>query len=123
MEAYALKEAQIAIFCKEIERLQCGNDTLTASNQILVDTISIMRADHAVDMARVKAEMAPGFSWPDPDMAQQMSSKLDDTQVEKVKMAQKIAWLTRALNRVTAKLDEITAERDELGGKHANRPQ
>ena len=116
-----MKEAQIAIFCKEIERLQRANDTLTASNQILLDTISIMRADHAVDVARVKAEMAPGFSWPDPDMAQQMSSKLDDAQVEKVKMAQKIAKLTRALNRVTAERDEAIAERDELRGQHANR--
>ena len=123
-----MKESQIAIFCNEINRLQRDNDTLTASNQIMQDAISIMQADHAVEVARVKAEMAPGFSWPDPDMAQQMSSKLDDAQVYRVKMAQKTAQLIRARNRAIAERDKALAELNEalaelnaLRGQHANR--
>ena len=101
-----MKETQIAIFYNEIDRLQRANHTLTASNQILLDVISTMRADHAVAVARIKAEMVPGFSWPDPDRVRHLSSKLDAVQVDMVKMAQKIAKLTR-------KHDIAIAERDK----------
>lgn len=93
--------------------------TLTASNQILVDTISTMRADHAVKTALL-TEMAPGFSWLDPDMAQQMSSKLDIAQADRVKMSQKITKLIRALNRAVGEKDKAVGELNELRGQHTN---
>ena len=120
-DAVPLKGARVAIFCNEIHRLQQAIDTLTASNQIPVDTVSTMLADHAVKTAQIRAEMAPGFSWPDPDMAQQMSFKLDVAQADSVKMAQTIAKLTRERDRAVAERDEAVAELNELRGRHANR--
>ena len=116
-----MKETQVAIFCNEIGRLQRANDTLTASNQILLDVISTMRADHAVAVARIKAEMAPSFSWPDPDMVQHLSSKLDAVQADVVKMSQKIAWLIRERDKANADLEVAMEELIELRGQHANR--
>ena len=46
-----------------------ANDTLAESNRILLDAVTTMKMEHAAGMQRLRGEMAPGFSWPDPDQS------------------------------------------------------
>ena len=39
------------------------------SNRILPDAVTTMRMEHAAGMQRLRGEMAPGFSWLDPDQS------------------------------------------------------
>ena len=60
---------QLAAYREEICRLHHANDTLAESNHILPDAVTTMRMEHAAGMQRLRGEMAPGFSWPDPDQS------------------------------------------------------
>ena len=60
---------QPAAYREEICRLHHANGTLAASNRILLDAVTITRMEHAAGMQRLRGEMAPGFSWPDPDQS------------------------------------------------------
>ena len=60
---------QLAAYREEICRLHHANDTLAESNRILLDAVTTMRMEHAAEMQRPRGEMAPGFSWPDPDLS------------------------------------------------------
>ena len=60
---------QLAAYREEICRLHHANDTLAESNRILLDAVTTMRMEHAAEMQRLRGEMAPGFSWPDPDQS------------------------------------------------------
>ena len=42
---------------------------MAESNRILLDAVTTMRMEHAAGMQRLRGEMAPGFSWPDPDQS------------------------------------------------------
>ena len=61
--------AQLAAYREEICRLHHASDTLAESNRILLDAVTAMRMEHAAGMQRLGGEMAPGFSWPDPDQS------------------------------------------------------
>ena len=61
--------AQLAAYREEICRLHHANDTLAESNRILLDAVTTMRMEHAAEVQRLRGEMAPGFSWPDPDLS------------------------------------------------------
>ena len=43
-----------------------ASDTLVEPNRILLGAVTTMRMEHAAGMQRLRGEMAPGFSWPDP---------------------------------------------------------
>ena len=60
---------QLAAYREEICRLHYANDTLAESNRILLDAVTTMRMEHAAEVQRLGGEMAPGFSWPDPDQS------------------------------------------------------
>ena len=60
---------QLAAYREEICRLHHANDTLAESNRILLDAVTTMKMEHAAGMQRLRGEMAPGFSWPDPDQS------------------------------------------------------
>ena len=60
---------QLTAYREEICRLHHANDTLAESNRILLDAMTTMRMEHAAGMQRLRGEMAPGFSWPDPDQS------------------------------------------------------
>ena len=60
---------QLAAYREEICRLHHANDTLAESNRILLDAVTTMKMEHAAEMRRLRGEMAPGFSWPDPDQS------------------------------------------------------
>ena len=60
---------QLAAYREEICRLRHANGTLAESNRILLDAVTTMRVEHAAGMQRLGGEMAPGFSWPDPDQS------------------------------------------------------
>ena len=60
---------QLAAYREEICRLRHANDALAESNRILLDAVTITRMEHAAGMQRLRGEMAPGFSWPDPDQS------------------------------------------------------
>ncbi len=60
---------QLAVYREEICRLHHANDTLAESNRILLDAVTTMKIEHAAEMQRLRGEMAPGFSWPDPDQS------------------------------------------------------
>ena len=60
---------QLAVYREEICRLHHANDTLAESNRILLDAVTTMKMEHAAEMQRLRGEMAPGFSWPDPDQS------------------------------------------------------
>ena len=59
----------LAAYREEICRLHHANDTLAESNRILLDAVTTMKMEHAAGMQRLRGEMAPGFSWPDPDQS------------------------------------------------------
>ena len=61
--------AQLAAYREEICRLHHANDTLVGSNRILPDAVTTMKMEHAAEVQRLRGEMAPGFSWPDPDQS------------------------------------------------------
>ena len=60
---------QLATYREEICRLHHANDTLAESNRILLDAVTTMKMEHAAEVQRLKGEMAPDFSWPDPDQS------------------------------------------------------
>ena len=60
---------QLAAYREEICRLHHANDTLAESNRILLDAVTTMKMEHAAEMQRFRGEMAPSFSWPDPDQS------------------------------------------------------
>ena len=60
---------QLAAYREEICRLHHANDTLAESNRILLDVVTTMKMEHAAEMQRLRGEMAPGFSWLDPDQS------------------------------------------------------
>ena len=60
---------QPAAYREEICRLHHANGTLVGSNRILLDAVTAMGMEHAAGMQRLRGEMAPGFSWPDPDQS------------------------------------------------------
>ena len=60
---------QLAAYREEMCRLHHANDTLAESNRILLDAVTTMNVEHATEMQQLRGEMAPGFSWPDPDQS------------------------------------------------------
>ena len=60
---------QLAAYRGEVCCLHHANDTLAESNRILLDAVATMNMEHAAEMQRLRGEMAPGFSWPDPDQS------------------------------------------------------
>ena len=68
---------------------------MTECNGVLLGIIEALRGDHAAELRRIKAEMAPGFTWPD-------SGRADDLEAAKADLA------------------EVTAERDELLRRYAH---
>ena len=60
---------QLAAYREEMCRLHHANGTLAESNRILLDAVTTMKMEHATEMQRLRGEMAPGFSWPDPDQS------------------------------------------------------
>ena len=60
---------QPAAYRGEMCRLHHANDALAESNRILLDAVTTMKMGHAAGMQRLRGEMAPGFSWPDPDQS------------------------------------------------------
>ena len=60
---------QLAAYREEICRLHHANGALAESNRILLDAMTTMRMEHAVGMQRLRGEMAPGFSWPNPNQS------------------------------------------------------
>ena len=74
-EACTLRESEHAVYRNEIARLHCQLDMKNAANQILRDAMTVQRANHAAEMARVRREVAPGFSWSDPDGASLLLAK------------------------------------------------
>ena len=120
-------------------------DNLSASNQILRDALAAQQANHIVEVARIRAEMAPGFSWPDPDGVSLLLNKIDAQRAEMVKMAARMTKSSVEHSKAKAeiadlrgenaelraalaaerggnayKLDRITAERDALRALYAN---
>ena len=108
-----MKATQHAIYRNEIRRLHHSNDALAASNQVLRDALSAVRADHAAGVARIRAEMAPGFSWPDPDSTVRLSARLKELRAEMAGMATKMA-------KITVERDRAIEERDYLRRRHAH---
>ena len=90
-----MNQTQLAPYRDEIRRLHHDNDTLRECNGVLLGAIEALRGDHAAELHRIKAEMAPGFAWPD-------SGGADELEATKVKLA------------------EVTAERDELLRRYAH---
>ena len=58
---------QPAAYREEICHLRHADDTLAEPNRILLDAVTTMKMEHAAGMQRPRGEMAPDFSWPDPD--------------------------------------------------------
>ncbi len=108
-----MKATQLAIYRDEICRLHHTNDALAASNQTLRDALGAVRADCAAEVARTKAEMAPGFSWPDRDSAVRLSAKLKELRAEMAGMATRLA-------KTAAERDKAIEERDYLRRRHAH---
>ena len=78
----------------EIRHLHHTNDTLVASNQALRYALSAVRADHTAEMTRIRAEMAPGLSWLDPDSAARLTYNLGEIRAEMAGMDTKLAKAT-----------------------------
>ena len=74
-EVCVLRESQHAVYRNDIARLHGLLDVKNAANQILRDAMTAQRADHAASEARIRREMAPGFSWPDPDHTRLLSAQ------------------------------------------------
>ncbi len=108
-----MKASQHAICRKEMRRPRYKADTLIAANRALVDATAYMRDDCAAEVARVKAAMDPGFSWPDPDGVASLYAKIDTLEADLVRV-------TAQLARVTAKLDKVTKKHDELRRRYAH---
>ena len=78
----------------EICHLHHTNDTLVASNQALRYVLSAVRADHAAEMTRIRAEMALDLNWLDPDSAAHLTYNLGESRAEMAGMAAKLAKAT-----------------------------
>ena len=108
-----MKATQLAVYRDEIRRLHHANDALAASNQILRDALGAVRADCAAEVAQTRAEMAPGFSWPDRDSAARLSARLEELRAEMAGMATRLA-------KTAAERDKAIEERDYLRRRHAH---
>ena len=90
-EVHILRESQHAVYRNEIACLHGLLDAKNAANQILRDAMTVMRANHAAAVARTRREMAPGFSWPDPDGVSLLSAKIESQEATMTRMAAKTA--------------------------------
>ena len=76
---------QLAAYREEICRLRHANGTLAESNRTLLDAVTITRMEHAAGMQRLRGEMSPGFSWPDPDqsaLVERYKTRVGELEVE-----------------------------------------
>ena len=113
-EAHILRESQHAVYRNEIARLHYQLDVKNAANQILRDAMTAQRADHAASEARIRREMAPGFSWPDPDGTRLLSAKIDSQEATMTKMAAKTAKTSAENKRLKTENEGLRVENARL---------
>ena len=113
-EAHILRESQHAVYRNEIARLHHQLDVKNAANQILRDAMTAQRADHAASEARTRREMAPGFSWPDPDGTRLLSAKIDSQEATMTKMAAKTAKTSAENKRLKTENEGLRVENARL---------
>ena len=105
-----MRESQHAVYRNEMARLHRRSDNQNATIQILRDALTAQRANHAAEVARVRREMAPGFSWPDPDGIPLLLAKIDSQQATMTKMAAKLAGMSAKNKRLEARIAKMDAE-------------
>ena len=113
-EACTLRESEHAVYRNEIARLHGQLDIKNAANQILRDAMTAQRANCAVEMARVRREMAPGFCWPDPDGAFLLLAKVASQESTMTKMATKLAKISAENGELKMENGELKMENGEL---------
>ena len=118
-EAHILRESQHAVYRNEIARLHHQLDVKNAANQILRDAMTAQRADHAAETARTRREMAPGFSWPDPDGTRLLSAKIDSQEATLTKMAAKTAKTSAENKRLKTENEGLRVENAGLRAENA----
>ncbi len=105
-----MRESQHAVYRNEMARLHRQSDNQNATIQILRDALTAQRANHSTEVARVRREMAPGFSWPDPDGVPLLLAKIDSQQATMTKMAAKMAKTSAQNARLKARIARMEAE-------------
>ena len=118
-EVHILRESQHAVYRNDIARLHGLLDVKNAANQILRDAMTAQRADHAASEARIRREMAPGFSWPYPDHTRLLSAKIDSQEATMTKMAAKTAKTSAENKRLKAENGELRVENAGLRTENA----
>ena len=118
-EAHILRESQHAVYRNEIARLHHQLDVKNAANQILRDAMTAQRADHAAETARTRREMAPGFSWPDPDGTRLLSTRIDSQEATMTKMAAKTAKTSAENKRLKTENEGLRVENAGLRAENA----
>ena len=76
--------------------------------------MTAQRADHAASEARIRREMAPGFSWPDPDGTRLLSAKIDSQEATMTKMAAKTAKTSAENKRLKTESEGLRVENARL---------
>ena len=67
---------------------------MVASNQALRYALAAVQADHAAEITRIRAKMAPGLNWLNPDSAARLTYNLGENRAEMAGMAAKLAKAT-----------------------------
>ena len=116
---------QLAAYREEICRLHHANGALAESNRILLDAMTTMRMEHAVGMQRLRGEMAPGFSWPNPNqsaLVERYKTRVEELEAEARALRLRYehqnlsgkARYTRKRSRVS---EDMTREAGDMAGR------
>ena len=81
--------------------------------------MTAQRANHAANEARTRREMAPGFSWPDPDGASLLSAKIGAQQATMAKMATRMAKMSTENEALKVENEAVRTENGELKVENA----
>ena len=123
---------QLAAYREEICRLHHTNDTLAESNRILLDAVTTMKMEHAAEMQRLRGEMAPGFSWLDPDqsaLVERYKTRVEELEAEVRALKQRYEHqnlsgkteYTRKRSRVSENMARETGDAAEEGAGSSKR--